>query len=458
MFWPRIVHPDLRSYATMGTLIWLLQLRWVAVLGQLVTVLTVAGLLRLPIPVWPLLTMIGITAASNLGFGLWLTMLRRRGFSESDRLSGHRVPGGLMLLDLVSLTGMLYLTGGWQNPFFFFYFVNLAVAAVLLPSGWAWALTAVAITCCSVLLSYSWPLELFRGAAGAETSGAETRAAEVGGWPIERQGFWIGFTTCGCVVTYFITMLSRELRHREEQLAKSETQRMQARQLEGMATLAAGVGHELASPLSTIAVVAKELQRGLEGPCDPHTLATDVQLIRDELDRCREILQRIKSGAGEAAAERLDRITAQAVIEEVLIGLREPDRVQVSWSAGSDATAEAVWPVQALALAIRNLVQNALDASPPHQSVELQVELSPSLWRLSVQDRGSGMSGEVLKRVGDPFFTTKDPGRGMGMGLFLARNTVNRLGGQLDIDSELGGGTRCVVTLPVTLTRAASRG
>ncbi len=447
MFWPRIVHPDLRSYATMGTLIWLLQLRWVAVLGQLVTVLTVAGLLRLPIPVWPLLMMIGVTAASNLGFGLWLTMLRRRGFSESDRLSGHRTPGGLMLLDLLSLTGMLYLTGGWLNPFFFFYFVNLAVAAVLLPSAWAWGLTAVAITGCSVLLSYSWPLELLGRSVGTEAVG----------WPIERRGFWIAFTTCGCVVTYFITMLSRELRHREEQLAKSETQRMQARQLEGMATLAAGVGHELASPLSTIAVVAKELQRGLEGPSDPHRLASDVQLIRDELDRCREILQRIKSGAGEAAAERLDPISAQAIVEEILLGLREPERVHVSWSAGSDVTSVAVWPVQGLALSIRNLVQNALDASPAQQSIDLQVDLSASRWQLCVQDRGSGMSGEVLKRIGDPFFTTKDPGRGMGMGLFLTRNTVNRLGGQLDIESELGVGTRCVVTLPVTLSRSPSR-
>jgi len=391
--------------------------------------------------------MIGVTAASNLGFGLWLTMLRRRGFSESDRLSGHRTPGGLMLLDLLSLTGMLYLTGGWLNPFFFFYFVNLAVAAVLLPSAWAWGLTAVAISGCSVLLSYSWPLELLGRSVGTEA----------GGWPIERRGFWIAFTTCGCVVTYFITMLSRELRHREEQLAKSETQRMQARQLEGMATLAAGVGHELASPLSTIAVVAKELQRGLEGPSDPHRLASDVQLIRDELDRCREILQRIKSGAGEAAAERLDPISAQAIVEEILLGLREPERVHVSWSAGSDVTSEAVWPVQALALSIRNLVQNALDASPAHQSIDLQVDLSPSRWQLCVQDRGSGMSGEVLKRIGDPFFTTKDPGRGMGMGLFLTRNTVNRLGGQLDIESELGVGTRCVVTLPVPLPRSPSR-
>lgn len=447
MVWPRIVHPDLRSYATMGTLIWLLQLRWVAVLGQLVTVVVVAGVLRLPIPVWPLLTMIGLTAASNIGFGVWLSMLRRRGLSESDRLSGHRTPGGLMLLDLLSLTGMLYLTGGWLNPFFFFYFVNLAVAAVLLPSAWAWGLTAVAITGCSLLLSHSWPLELLSRSADVKPSG----------WPIERQGFWIAFTTCGCVVTYFITMLSRELRHREEQLAKSETQRMQARQLEGMATLAAGVGHELASPLSTIAVVAKELQRGLEGPSDPQALASDVQLIRDELDRCREILQRIKSGAGEAAAERLDRISADAIMAEVLLGLREPERVRIAWSDGSDRGAEAVWPVQALALAIRNLVQNALDASPRHRSVDLQVELSQARWQLIVQDRGSGMSGEVLKRVGDPFFTTKDPGRGMGMGLFLTRNTVNRLGGRLDIESELGVGTRCVVTLPVTLPRAAGR-
>jgi two-component system sensor histidine kinase RegB len=249
------------------------------------------------------------------------------------------------------------------------------------------------------------------------------------------------------VITYFITMLTGELKQRELQLQVAEDERLRARQLEGLATLAAGAGHELATPLSTIAVVAKELSRSVEKHSLPPSIAQDVTLIRSELDRCRQILDRMTSAAGDAAGERLNQTTVDQFFHEVLLGVREPQRVRVQ-IADSVKNVTSLLPIQAAAQAVRNLVQNAIDASQPGADIQLNAEVAGDQWRILVIDRGDGMTSEVLKRVGQPFFTTKEPGRGMGLGLYLTQNVLGRLGGKLVFSSRPGHGTTAEVTLP----------
>ncbi len=199
----------------------------------------------------------------------------------------------------------------------------------------------------------------------------------------------VGFlATCGGVITYFITMLTGELKQRELELQAAEDERLRARQLEGLATLAAGAGHELATPLSTIAVVVKELARTIEKHSLPASVGQDIALIRSELDHCRQILDRLAHAAGDAAGERLTATGVEEFFQEVMLGVREPSRVRVSVNDQAKDT-QAVLPIQAVAQAIRNLVQNAIDASQPGADVQLKGELAGDKWRILVVDRAT---------------------------------------------------------------------
>ncbi len=443
-----------------STAIWLTQLRWIAVAGQLLVIGYVWCVLYVPLPIIELLVLVTGTAISNTILWLWARKLRRTsqataavGSSEvleltgyTDEAIGGRAIGSLIGIDVLTLTALLYFSGGAANPFIFFYFANIAIAGMILPRTWAWSISLASILGGLFLLNQAYPLEVFNRSPLAHD-------AEFG---VTKSAFLIAFSTCCIVITYFVSMLAMELRQREVQLAVVEKERERSQRLEALATLAAGAGHELASPLSTIAVVAKELSRNLEKTESNPSIRRDVELIREELNRCKDILRRMKSGAGEAAAENLRPVSLGEILQETVQGMREPHRVNIQMSnANSDSL--GILPKQALSQALRNLLQNGLDASTPQQTVDLKVSVnkrvgskkSKELWELTITDQGSGMTEEVKRRIGEPFFTTKEVGQGMGLGVFLTRNVIRGLGGEIIFESSTDGGTICLVTLPV---------
>ena len=434
-----LFHPHLHSHPTLETAIWFLHLRWVAVAGQLLTMAVVEWILHIKLPQNGMIALMTVTATTNIAYSFWLQHLRKQGLSAADRLPTYQVISSLMLIDLAVLTGMLFLTGGLTNPFALFYFVNIAVAGAILTPTWAWFVWIVAVISVTSLS--------LRSEALAELNNSNMQAN--GQWSIPKLGYLVSFATCGGVITYFVTVLTGELKQRELALKEAEDARVRNRQLEALATMAAGAAHELASPLTTIAVVAKELSRSLDKHGAPDVAKQDVSLIRSELDRCRQILDRMTSAAGEAAGERLDSITIDRFLEETLLGLREPHRVKVTIAEGANLK-KSLLPLQATAQAIRNLVQNALDASSPDKEIVVTADLIESHWRIVVMDQGEGMSSEVLDRIGEPFFTTKEPGRGMGLGLYLTQNVLRRLNGKLKFSSKVGQGTTAEILLPTS--------
>lgn len=462
--------------ARLGSSAWLLHLRSFAVAGQLVTILFAGWGIGVQLPYVPLLSLVGLTAVTNVIYGIWLrrydgpqnlardlankevTGPRRRDES-SDAASRpaprwgsdlelaaleqdgsprvQKVALGLMLLDLATLTAMLYFSGGAANPFSFFYFVNLAVGGVMIWPKAAWSLTLVATIGYALILRYSIPVKEL----GMETASD--------GFDLRTLGLMLAFTTCASVVTYFVTRTSGLLRAREKQLRENQLAQAADRKLESLTTLAAGAAHELATPLSTIDVVARELSRHLEGVEKPATVDEDLKLIDHQLDLCRHILQRMRGAAGDSMAQEWFRTTVGELIDATLEGVRDPHRVDVV-DGTEDVENKTLWmPEEAVAQAIRNLIHNGLDASGIDGRVRVESRLDQRHVEFIVTDQGQGMSDEILGRVGDPFFTTKEPGRGIGLGLYLTRNVVSQLGGSLNFRSAPGQGTSAVVTLPI---------
>lgn len=445
---------------------WLCKLRWVAIVGQLITVAVVALFLEVTLPLRPLLGLIVFTAGTNLAFWLWLRQ-QDAVVQEAAPRSWHPVLGSLMLLDLLALSLMLTLTGGATNPFAIFYFVNLALCGVLLPPRWAWLLCAMAVVAFGLISWMHLPLPALQDPhrllsiqqqGGIKQLGAPRLAQS----QVVQLGAWAAFAACSGVVVSFTTRLTGELRRSQEARLRAEELRSRSEKLEALGTLAAGAAHELATPLSTIAVVARELERELDGCEVTADVAADVQLIRRELDRCRAILDRMSMEAGQAAGEAPGVATIADLTEMILAELPDRDRVSTNLNDAVDAAVRA--PMTALTQALRALLQNALDASPEDEagsqilwetSLQKAEHSEPPKVMLTIQDQGTGMSRTVLSRAGDPFFTTKEPGQGMGLGLFLARSVVERIGGQLTLNSTLDQGTTVRVSLPVTLPEDA---
>jgi two-component system sensor histidine kinase RegB len=395
---------------------WLITLRWGALGGQIVTIAVAYALLGVELPLPLLFGIVGLEALSNLGATAWLR--RRRG------RVGERALVMLLALDVLFLTALLFFSGGPSNPFSFLYLVHIALAAVVLRSGWTWALVGL-----SLLASGA----LFLGDAGAHEHAAHMQ--------FHLQGMWVAFAVAAAFIVYFVTRVQRALAAREADLEAERRLAATNEKLAALATLAAGAAHELATPLGTIAVVARELERrASSSPAD----RDDVALIRGEVDRCRKILDRMAADAGERAGEGFRAITLSTLLNTATseVAAAPPVRVVV------ERDGPTMLPVETLAQAIRGLVRNAQEASPPGREVLVRGEVSGGELRIEVDDAGPGMTAEVLARVGEPFFTTKPPGKGMGLGLFLTRTISERLGGGIKITSAPGQGTRITMRLP----------
>jgi two-component system sensor histidine kinase RegB len=426
---------------------WYGKLRWVAAAGQLATIAVVAGPLGVAVPRAPLLVLVGVTVVTNAAFWWWTLKVRRD--RPPTRGEWHAVLGGLMLLDLAMLTAILHLTGGTTNPFVFFFFVNLALSGVVLPAGWAWALSIVAVVAFGYLSCSHHALPVLQDPARLESLKALSDADRPA--PLAMWGAWVAFAGCAAVIVAFTTRLTAELRISERRRRSAEEERARAAKLEALGTLAAGAAHELASPLSTIAVATAEALRQLEASEVAPEAIEDLRLVRQELARCRSILDRMSTESGQAPVERPERVSLATLVELVLGELAARDRVSVEYEKGA-ANLEVLIPRVSLSQALRAVVQNAIDAtaeSAETAPVVVRVDRLASAARLQVEDRGPGMPAEVLSRASEPFYTTKPPGRGMGLGLYLARSVVERLGGSLRLESTSGRGTTATIVLPL---------
>jgi two-component system sensor histidine kinase RegB len=411
--------PILPRDAEAITLAWLVRLRWGAALGQAATVAVAVGLLGLELPLLPLSALIGVTLASNLGLSLWL--------KSAAEVSAH-VTGLVLSADTLVLTLLLAFSGGPSNPFSVFYLVHVTLAAVALGKRWALSIVLTASACFGLLFAWHVPLP---GMEHAHHHGGEA-------FSVHLQGMWLAFTVAAALIATFVAALAASLRERERELQLARELASSSEKLAALSTLSAGAAHELGTPLSTIAIVARELERSLE-----HSLAEDARLIRQEVERCRLILQRMGAQAGELHGEVPERLDAGAVLEKVKARLAEssPHTLDTQVTGAPSVYCSPEGLVQVLL----NLVQNAVQASPPDEPVQLSVEAGQGTVRFVCGDRGHGIAEAALPRVGEPFFTTKPTGQGMGLGVFLAKAFATRHGGTLRVSSEPGRGT--VVTL-----------
>ncbi len=423
------------SHADIGTrdrldihLQWLLRLRWLSVAGQILVILIFTTYYDFILPLGFLAGCVAITAATNAA-----TQVFR------SKLSSHSITviAALLILDTAVLTSMLHQTGGAHNPFSSLYLLHITLAAILLPSWGPW----VVLGSCSLgfFLLFSSPHELQRIDGPTCCSDMETHL----------RGMLAGMMIAGTGIAFFVGRLSASLHRQQVRLKDMRAAAARNERFASLATLSAGLAHELATPLSSIAVVSADLERHVCEVCQSRHCLEDAKLIRNEVNRCRTVLDRVANEITLSRRVVIEPLRVQ-LIPELLKSFLSKECMRRTRFALPDRSFCLKLPETALLQALAVLVKNACEASPPDQPVVLRCGTSNGEIVFVMEDSGAGMSPEVADKAGEPFFTTKEPGDGMGLGLFVVRVFVEGMNGNVTINSKEGRGTTVQLTFPAT--------
>ncbi len=424
---PSVSEMDVRPTAELAPALvvpWLTRIRYGVIIGQVILVLIAAYISHIKLPLGWLAIPLAVMAVSNY-------LLRRL----DQKTNARRALGLSLAIDIVALTAVLALSGGPANPFTLLFLVQITLSAVVLSKAWTWFLGLLSILGFGFLFLVHVTLPILEGHHPAQ------------GFSAHLFGMWIAFVAAALLITILIGRVSEALRAHELEVLRLQDQLNRQEKVTSIATLAAGAAHELGTPLSTIAVVAKELEHyALKSSGDAH-VAAEAQLIRSRVERCGDILQAMGAKGAQLAGETPKSISFDELFQQIIATFPETQRSAIRTDSTDHST--AVLPVATTRQVLSALVKNGLDASTAGKPVEISGTVVEGTIRFTVRDFGSGMSVETLKRVGEPFFTTKTAGRGMGLGTFLVRVFADNVRGRLTFDSEPNHGTTAILEWPV---------
>lgn len=382
---------------------WLVRLRWVAVAAQVMTVSVVIRVLDGPEVLLAALCIDLVLVGANVG----ATRMLRSGQPVTPPFLV-----GQLCLDILALTAFFYLSDGVDNPFTVLYVVHVAMGAVMLRPAGALGLTTFVLFCYASLHLGSRPLHPEHHSLGAAN--------------LLNLGQAMAFAITAVSVTGFVMGVASTLRWRSKELLLARDRTAQTDRLRSVGTLAAGAAHEINTPLSTMGLRLRRIYRRYQ---DEDT-RRDVEVIRAQLSRCEEIVQQLLVGAGDPAASQMIRCPAGRLVGEGLHRWSHGNDVAIDLQDDSNG-AEVSVPGVAFTQALVNLLENAREAQIEAGRTEaIQVRVSRKGERVivSVRDHGAGLPAEA-DRVGDPFFTTK--ATGTGLGVYVARAVADGSGGGL---------------------------
>lgn len=403
-------HP--RRYVRLDTI---LRLRWLAVLGQLAAIFIVEQGLEFDVEVAPCLTVVGLSALLNLSLQIW--------FNPMQRLEPV-FAAALLALNIIELAGLLFFTGGLQNPFSFLFLAPVLISATALPIRFTIALGMLAVALASVLVFVHFPLPW---------DGDEPLELPA----IYLLGVWLSIVVAIGVTSLYAFQVAEESRKLSDALAATELVLAREQHLTQLDGLAAAAAHELGTPLSTIFLISRELEQGV---ADKPQLAGDIKTLREQAQRCRDILAKLTQLSSSGAP--FDRMPLSALIEETVaphrdFGVAIKVRIAV---AGTPEPATTRNP--AIIYGVGNILENAVDFA--RTTVEVNAWWNAETVEIVISDDGPGIAPDLLKRIGEPYLSRRRDAdeaqgarSGLGLGVFIARTLLERTGAKVSFANRV---------------------
>ena len=393
----------------------ILRLRWLAALGQLAAIFVVAQGLEFDVPVVPCLVIIALSALLNLALQI--------AFNPMQRLE-PRHAGSLLALNIIELAALLYLTGGLENPFSFLFLAPVLISATALPVRLTVTLGLLAVACASVLVFFHEPLP-------------RDRDEPLGLPPIYLVGVWFSIVVAIGVTSLYSFQVTEEARKLSDALAATELVLAREQHLTQLDGLAAAAAHELGTPLSTIVLVSRELEKTLS---DNPLAASDIKTLREQAQRCRDILSKITQLSSTGAP--FDRMKLSTLIEETVAPHRDFG-IAIKVRIAVAATKEPVGSRNpAILYGVGNILENAVDFA--RKTVEVNAWWNNDTVEIVVSDDGPGFAPDILKRIGEPYLSRRrgpddapSERSGLGLGVFIARTLLERTGAKVSFSNRV---------------------
>src|SRR5215467_4833833 len=356
----------------------ILRLRWLAALGQLAAIFIVEQGLEFDLPIVPCLIIIGLSALLNLALQM--------AFNPMQRLEPFWA-AALLALNIVELAGLLYLTGGLENPFSFLFLAPVLISATAVPVRLTVSLGLLAVACASVLVFFHQPLPW---------DSDEPLVLP----PIYLAGVWFSIVLAIGVTSLYAFQVTEESRKLSDALAATEPVLAREQHLTQLDGLAAAAAHELGTPLSTIVLVSRELEKTLS---DNALAAGDIKTLREQAQRCRDILSKITQLSSTGAP--FDHMKLSTLIEETVaphrdFGVAIKVRIAV---AGSREPVGSRNP--AILYGVGNILENAVDFA--RATVEANAWWNNETIEIVISDDGPGFAPDILKRIGEPYLSRR---------------------------------------------------
>jgi two-component system sensor histidine kinase RegB len=404
----------------------LVQLRWLAVAGQLATILLTHLAFDIRLPLIPMLGVLaGLVILNLVSIGL---LRRRRPISNAELFVG-------LLLDVAALSAQLYFSGGATNPFVSLFLLQVVLGSVLLDRWSSWTIVAATSLAFALLTAFYRPIRLPAGFG-------DTLFA------LHVQGLFVCFALVAVLLVMFVTRINANLRAQDAHLAAIRTQAVEKEHIVRIGMLASGAAHELGTPLSSLSVILGDWRRS-------KTVARDAELVRDveemqaEIQRCKAIVTSILLSSGDARGEESAATTVRTLLDRVIADwctARDFGNADYTDHFGRDVPIASDVVLQQ---AVFNLLDNAAEVSPGAIRIALTREADALV--LTVRDEGPGFAAEQLANLGKPYNSSK-PELGRGLGLFLVGNVARTLGGTLSA-RNLHQGAEVTLRLPLASIR-----
>jgi len=402
-------HP--RRYVRLDTI---LRLRWLAALGQLAAIFIVVQGLEFDVPIVPCVTIVGLSALLNLALQI--------AFNTMQRLE-PAYAAALLALNIVELAGLLYFTGGLENPFSFLFLAPVLISATVLPVRLTIALGVLAVACASLLVFLHQPLPW---------DPDEPLVLP----PIYLLGVWLSIVVAIGVTSLYAFQVTEEARKLSDALAATELVLAREQHLTQLDGLAAAAAHELGTPLSTIFLISRELEKSAHDGL----LSADITTLREQAQRCRDILAKITQLSATGAP--FDRMKLSTLIEETVaphrdFGIVIKVRIAV---AGTPEPVGSRNP--AILYGVGNILENAVDFG--RTTVEVNAWWNNDTVEIIISDDGPGIPPDLLNRIGEPYLSrrrgtdvSQSEHQGLGLGVFIARTLLERTGAKVSFSNRI---------------------